>query len=190
MQFLQKLIAIPKNVLLSLKQFQQKKQQIQIVEPIKLSEDCKIETFEIVEEHRVRKRKQQTDKQIQTDLVYERTIQNSNQKQRGKMDNSKSSKQLKKIQKYTEKQSQSLSEASDKTKPSQYSYCQSNFLHSFELDEQQAILENVESLYPAKSKSVQQTHQQLFNNYLHKLKLKLDDKELLIMKQNTDNINL
>ncbi|CAD8080352.1 unnamed protein product [Paramecium primaurelia] len=177
MELLQKLISIPKNVLLSLKYLQQKKQQIQVIEPIKLIEDCKIETIEIMEQQRLIKKKIVVDKQIQTELNIKQMIKRNNKKQ---------SYQFKKNEKYANKQDQSLSEASQKTKPSQYSYCQNNFIDSFELEEKQKKLENEGSFYTAQKKSLQQTHQEFLDNYFIKLKLQLDDKENLIIKQNTD----
>ncbi|CAD8186699.1 unnamed protein product [Paramecium pentaurelia] len=186
MELLQKLISIPKNVLLSLKYLQQKKQQIQVIEPIKLIEDCKIETIQIMEQQRLIKKKIVVDKQIQTEPDFVRTNKKSQQKQMIKKNNKKQSYQFKKNEKYANKQDQSLSETSQKTKPSQYSYCQNNFVDSFEIDEKQKKLENEGSFYTAQKKSLQQTHQEFLDNYFIKFKLQLDDKENLIMKQNTD----
>ncbi|CAK90489.1 unnamed protein product (macronuclear) [Paramecium tetraurelia] len=184
MEFLQKLISIPKNVIMSLKYSQQKKQQIQVIEPIKFEEDCKIETIQIVEQQRVIKKKLIADKQIQTELEFVRTIKNSEKKQVIKRNNNKQSYQFKKIEKCAQKQAQSPSEASDKTKPSQYSYCQNNLIDSFELDEKQQNLQYDRSCYTAQKKSVEQAHQRFLDIYFNKVRLQLEDKEKLIMKQN------
>ncbi|CAD8111240.1 unnamed protein product [Paramecium sonneborni] len=184
MEFLQKLIAIPKNVFMSLKLQQQKKKQIQVAEPIKVSEDCKIETFEIVDQQRIIKKQQIADKQIQTDLLQSRTIQSYKNKQKNKKNNKKALKKQRKQEKYGEKQDYILSETSEKTKPSQYSYCQNHFLDSFEFNVKQSKLENLGSFYTAKRKSLKSTKQHMLNDYFNKIKFRLDDKELLIMKQN------
>ncbi|CAD8099883.1 unnamed protein product [Paramecium sonneborni] len=183
MEFFQKLIAIPKNVFLSLKLLKQKKKQIQVTEPIKLSEDCKIETFEIIDQQIIIKKNQIAYKQIQTDLIKSKTKQNYNNKQKNKKKNKKSSKKLKKQEKYGGKQDYILSETSEKTKPSQYSYCQNNFLDSFEFNAKQINLQNVGSFYTSKRKSQKSTNQHLLNDYFNKIKLQLDEKEILIMKQ-------
>ncbi|CAD8177254.1 unnamed protein product [Paramecium octaurelia] len=189
MEFLQKLISIPKNVLLSLKYSQQKKQQIEVIEPIKFVEDCKIETFDIMEQKRVIKKKLIADKQIQTELEFVRTIENSQKKCLINRDDNKQSHQFKKNEKCAKKQAQSPSEASDKTKPSQYSYCQNNLIDSFELDEKQRILQNDRFFYTAQKKTVEQAQQRFLDNYFNKIKLQLEDKEQLIMKQNIVKTN-
>ncbi|CAD8065189.1 unnamed protein product [Paramecium primaurelia] len=190
MEFLQKLMVIPQNIINAFKNMKSQTNKVEniFVEPLTFCYESKVETVHVKQfDHLVKRKKLTMNQETQTE-PQTKIEQIENIDQVPEVDSQKNrklrlvpSKQNKKQYKLLTKQivqEESLSRASEQTEPSQYSYCQNHFLTILEQNEEQHKLEQ-KKIYQFNKKNQKQYRNQILKNYINKFKDNyIDEKQI------------
>ncbi|CAD8075464.1 unnamed protein product [Paramecium sonneborni] len=198
MEFLQKLMVIPQNILNTLKKMKSQTKNVQNIftEPLIVCYESKIETVHVKQFDHITKRKKimmnqetQTEPQSQTGQILKiNQLPKIDQKKKGQLglDFSKSNKKCFKLLDKQIIQEESLSRVSDQTEPSQYSYCQNHFLTVLEQNEEQYKSEQ-NKIYQIKGKNQKQYRNQILKNYISKFKEKYNEEKQILKSTRTQS---
>ncbi|CAD8074731.1 unnamed protein product [Paramecium primaurelia] len=198
MEILQKLMMIPQNIINALKTIKSQTNIIEniFVEPLAYCQYSKVETVQMIQIDQIKIRTKLTmNQQTQTEqqpktgqLLSINSIPNIDSHQKIKLEqvpsksNKKQTKQLNKLI----IQDESLSRASDQTEPSQYSYCQNNFLTALERNEEDYIPEQ-KKVHQLNGRNQKQYRSQILKNYLNKFKDKYTDEKQILKSTRTQS---
>ncbi|CAD8088026.1 unnamed protein product [Paramecium sonneborni] len=188
MEFLQKLMVIPQNIINTLKKMKSQTDKVEniYVEPLIFCQESKIETIYVQQFDLSAKRKKitqnqetQTESQSQPEQMLKiNQVTEIDQQKKIKigLSTSKSNKKCSKLLSKQIIQDENISRASDQTEPSQYSYCQNHFLTVLEQNEEQYKLEQ-KKIYRINQKNQKQYRNQILKNYISKFKEKQNDEK-------------
>ncbi|CAK74757.1 unnamed protein product (macronuclear) [Paramecium tetraurelia] len=195
MEILQKLMAIPKNIIKALKNMKQQTNKVQnnIVETFIICNESRVVTNEVKQIDQLVKKRKLTINQEKIDSITQ-TDQLQNIDQVPKDESQKiskllqvGSKQNKKQSKLLKKQSieeDSISRKSDQTELSQKSYCQNHFLKILEQYREQSKLQQ-NKIYQSQTKCQNQFRKKILKNYLKQFTNKQDDENKILKSAKT-----
>ncbi|CAD8166967.1 unnamed protein product [Paramecium pentaurelia] len=198
MEILQKFMMVPQNIINALKTIKSQTNKVEniFIEPLAYCQNSKVETVQMIQIDQIKKRTKLTmNQQTQTEqqpktgqLLSINSIPKIDSHQKSKLEQvpSKSNKKYTKLLNKQIIQDESLSRASDQTEPSQYSYCQNNFLTALERNEEEYIPEQIK-VHQLNRINQKQYRSQILKNYLNKFKDKYTDEKQILKSTRTQS---
>ncbi|CAK79463.1 unnamed protein product (macronuclear) [Paramecium tetraurelia] len=198
MEFLQKIMMIPQNIINTLKTMKSQTNKVDniFIEPLAFCQESIVETVHLKEFDQINKRRKLTmnqETQTEPQQKFEQIISInqipesvSQQKSRLRLVPSKSNKKYTKLLTKQIVKDESLSRESDQTEPSQYSYCHNNFLAAMDRNEEEYKPQQ-KKIYQINGKNQNQYRNQIRKNYLSQFKEKFTDEKLILKSTRTQS---
>ncbi|CAD8161003.1 unnamed protein product [Paramecium octaurelia] len=190
MEFLQKLMVIPKNIMEAFKNIKQQTNKVQnsYIETFIICNESKVVTNEVKQNDQLEKKRKLKINQEKIDSIAQTDqIQNIDKVPKDESQNiskvqqlsSKQSQKQSKLLKQQGIEEENISRESDQTEPPQKSYCQNHFLKALEQNEEFDKLQH-NKIYKGQIKSQNQYRKIILKSYLNQFTAKQNDEEKIL----------